>query len=558
MLSREAAKRLVPKANLNIKVLFPYPFTTGNIIDVVKYTDKEATKYDYSALAAHFKADNDLVTLKNVYDFFKYNILYVGDKPKKEYVKLLHSLIEIGEGDCKSFSVGIASILRTLGYTCFYRFAAYERNDFEHVYVVCQIRDQQGLKYIVMDAVPGGGFITEVKYKKKFDMEPEGVAMISGKKYELPFFDYHQNTDGEFGVQLEIEYAKMLLFHHPNNRKAKIWQKDIIGMENAIFSGIHGRNPKIAGMSYEARAAIERAKRLTQPASGDLIVLANRKSIGDGLIPLGDTNSCKENSNTSSNGYWSTSENRWINGSNSSGQSAAYVECFNKIGRDNEMKNGLNQYLDKFAARYIYHFEDGKSLFDNSGVSFETKTKITEHRRLFNDMVDVTKLGYGNMEMWSKLAVGKQTSDRGHGVLTPEYGIQLFKDNPDMGLYDLDEKRIGEPLTITVAICYAIIIAVSGSVAAAMVQVCQKKEPTALGYVEKIIGAGWGAKGKDWQKTGGNTGGGGNNNPPIPPIPPIPPAKTPTFWEQYKKPILITAGVTGAVGAGLLIKNSNS
>lgn len=555
----DEARRLAPPASKEIEwIVKGRGFSTGDIISVLMKADREAAQFDYSVLARKFENPNALVMLRNIYDFVKFEIQYVADEVFREICRLPHTLIATGRGDCKSMALFVGSMLRSLGIKFIYRFAAYDKKDYQHVYVVAYIEDRDGLKAIVIDPVPGGSFITETKFQKSTDRMPDGVGIMRGIEEDAPIgFDYDQWTDGIFTAQLVKASAKDLIKYHPDSPKVKEWKKGIDMIDNALYSGLHGRNPKIAGSGY-FREVIERAKNRSQPACRDFFT-ADPKKIGDPLIPIEDWSACERLRNAQSGGnggYWDTVSNKWVNGVPGGGM-AAYDACINEYSRNapqREMKQMLNENLEKFAARYLYHFCDGSELLDNSGYSFECKTKMTEHRRLFDDLVSITKLSATNMNLWSELGIGRQTAAKGFGVRKASDMIQGFKDHPSEGLYNLDgSPHIGEPITLAILIGYAVIVAISGTVAVAIIQACHGKEPTALSYAPKILAAGWGSQGKDFEKKNGNSGNNGDTDKKTP----IPPAK-PSFFAQNKKPLLIGTGVLAAGGLAAFIMTHDS
>ncbi|MEN9609577.1 MAG: hypothetical protein RLZZ628_391 [Bacteroidota bacterium] len=572
MITLEEAQKLVPSYTDNIIWVHKGKnFTTQNIITAVMIADSESLKYDYSELAKTFTNPNPLVTLKEIYNFVKYNIQYVGDQPYKEFAQRPHNLIKTGKGDCKSYSVLVAALLRELNIKCVYRFVSYDKNtdlthdeeienvNFTHVYIVCTIDTQDGKKNIVIDGVPGGSFVTERPYVKKLDKMPEygvGVKGAGDGAGTKPFFDYTSYTEGEFSLLLIKEHAKELLKHHSDDRQAKYWGQGIDIIENALYEGIHAKS--FVGTN-DFKRLINKASALKMPACGDVIAIQGRKGhrISDGIIPIENMSVCEPYKNQY--GYWDTITNSWVNGSNLQ----SYDDCQRRVIAENSVKEGLNEHLEDFAARYLYNWEDEASLKDNNGVLFETKYKIADHRRLFKDIVDVSKLSPTNMRLWSELGIGQAIAKKGHGVMTPQQGIALLKEHNDLGYYDENGSKIGEPITLTVALVWCIIIAVSGSVAIAFVQALKNKEPTALGYIDKIMGRGWGAAGQDWKKNGDNGSGtnpngggtnpnGGGTNPPIPPILPSPPS----WFQQNKQKIIIGSSVAAAgLTAGFLYKN---
>jgi len=115
-------------------------------------------------------------TLYNIWKFVKNNVKYKPDARGKERVKSPAALFAAGSGDCKSFSIAEAALLRALGFKNIrYRFASYSANgDVTHVYVVCRYNG----KDVIMDAVHSR-FDDEVPYSWKMDKRAK-TASING------------------------------------------------------------------------------------------------------------------------------------------------------------------------------------------------------------------------------------------------------------------------------------------------------------------------------------------------------------------------------------------
>jgi hypothetical protein len=104
----DEARRLAPPASKEVEWIFKgRGFSTSNIIDVLMKADREATHFNYEQLAKRFENPNTLVTLRNLYDFVKFQIAYKGDETYQEICRLPQTLIATGTGDCKSFSLFI-------------------------------------------------------------------------------------------------------------------------------------------------------------------------------------------------------------------------------------------------------------------------------------------------------------------------------------------------------------------------------------------------------------------------------------------------------------------
>lgn len=153
---------------------------TADIITVILEMDARSGNYIYAAAAECLRGKNDMETLKNIWSFVKFNVRYQADKPGNELVKSPGALFDLGHGDCKSFSIAIVALLRTLGFKDIrFRFTSYDRDDFSHVYVVCR----NGGRDVILDAVHSR-FNDEVPYRRKKDIAAiqAGISGISASK----------------------------------------------------------------------------------------------------------------------------------------------------------------------------------------------------------------------------------------------------------------------------------------------------------------------------------------------------------------------------------------
>lgn len=145
---------------------------TAGIIQVILLADGQAAQYT-ETVAPLFVGDDLEETCENIFDFLKKNIRYKKDPSGHEQIKSPGRLWEIKEGDCKSFAVFIASILKNLGVPYVYRFAHYPNGiswdkDVNHVFVVA---DPWGQK-IKIDPVTNY-FDYEEPYTYAEDWDPE-------------------------------------------------------------------------------------------------------------------------------------------------------------------------------------------------------------------------------------------------------------------------------------------------------------------------------------------------------------------------------------------------
>lgn len=89
---------------------------------------------------------------ESIYSYLLNKVRYRIDPPGYQYIKSPARLLSDGIGDCKSFTIFIASCLHCLGIRHTIRFANYYNGDqYTHVYPIAY--DEQG-EPIVLDATP--------------------------------------------------------------------------------------------------------------------------------------------------------------------------------------------------------------------------------------------------------------------------------------------------------------------------------------------------------------------------------------------------------------------
>lgn len=149
--------------------------TTDDIISVIMHADKQAAPFT-AKFAAYLKEThgNDIKSLLyDVWRLLRHDVRYKPDDGHQK-IKSPAQLIKDRVGDCKSYSVFIASVLQNLGIPYVYRYADYDwDNDVNHVYIVAYPNNSAP---IIIDAVhtafneeaPGANYI--------FDMNPRNGA----------------------------------------------------------------------------------------------------------------------------------------------------------------------------------------------------------------------------------------------------------------------------------------------------------------------------------------------------------------------------------------------
>ncbi|MEL6924848.1 MAG: transglutaminase-like domain-containing protein [Bacteroidota bacterium] len=156
---------------------------TDDIISVIKMADGESVALT-SAFAKKFSF-NSRSDFKKLWTFVKRNITYKADTRGHEVIKSPAALWKTGVGDCKSFSIFIASILNNHGIPVKYRFVSYEGQDnVTHVYPVAIWQGRE----IILDAVHTT-FDDEVPYvyKKEYFSQSDQAAAIGYLPTEWSF-----------------------------------------------------------------------------------------------------------------------------------------------------------------------------------------------------------------------------------------------------------------------------------------------------------------------------------------------------------------------------------
>jgi len=140
---------------------------TRDIIQAIMYADNLCAPYTVNLTRALAVASLP-ATCYNIWKFLKDNVKYVEDPDGQQFVKSPGYLIETGQGDCKSYSVAVASCLKNAGIKYYYRFISEDRTkDYHHVYVVVPSPEGE----IVIDCVLDD-FNKENAYEKKRDLAP--------------------------------------------------------------------------------------------------------------------------------------------------------------------------------------------------------------------------------------------------------------------------------------------------------------------------------------------------------------------------------------------------
>lgn len=156
--------------------LFPISGDTEDIVARVLIVFHQS-KNQLKKFAPELKGETIKETCNNIWNWVKENIKYRKDPPGVQWIKTPARLASDGSGDCKSYSVFIASCLYNLGIKGTFRFVSYDKTDPTptHVYVVVKSR---GEEIIIDDVMPA--FNREKAYASKFDYNMTRISTMAG------------------------------------------------------------------------------------------------------------------------------------------------------------------------------------------------------------------------------------------------------------------------------------------------------------------------------------------------------------------------------------------
>lgn len=204
----QIAKSTIPKPD-GKKDLVKERFVTEDIINVIMQADAKAATYT-KEFAKHLKGSSDYQTCFNIWSFLKGHIRYIEDKTPTQDVKSPASLVHSGYGDCKSFSIFTASILKNLGIPYSYRFASYSNSPVPtHVYIIAHT----GKGNVIIDAVwHYYDSEKEFKHKKDYYMSLNYVHGIGAdqKPGRLVIPDIDNLTEGELDLLIAKQNREIL------------------------------------------------------------------------------------------------------------------------------------------------------------------------------------------------------------------------------------------------------------------------------------------------------------------------------------------------------------
>lgn len=146
---------MVAMANMYIskpkfqKIIHHANGNTGDIIEVLMLNAKDSY-LETAAFAKHIKGPTLEDTLRNLWTFVKRNLIYKVDPSGEQWIqrpsRAWHGNKIV---DCKSYSLFIGSVLKSLGIESCFRFVSYSSAKiYTHVYVVVPV---YGKSYYTLD-----------------------------------------------------------------------------------------------------------------------------------------------------------------------------------------------------------------------------------------------------------------------------------------------------------------------------------------------------------------------------------------------------------------------
>lgn len=111
--------------------------TTGDIIEAILKAHREHAS-DYAKISSFFAGGSKRDVARRIYNFLRKNVKYRIESSNRQTVTSPSSLLALGRGDCKHYSLFSAGILQNLGIPFAFRFSSYKTFDRQpqHVFVV--------------------------------------------------------------------------------------------------------------------------------------------------------------------------------------------------------------------------------------------------------------------------------------------------------------------------------------------------------------------------------------------------------------------------------------
>lgn len=185
---------------------------TWDIVSTVLKADKQ-TKKDTEDFSKQFTRDK--AGLRQLWLYVKNNFTYKEDENGQQWIKSPARLFHDKEGDCKSFTIFINSVLQNLKIDYITRFISQNSDkDPTHVYSIAILGDEK----IILDAVYYK-FNEEPRHTKKYDYMTKisylnGVKNFQSELEKVKKFNFAEASEAE---RQEVLIKEMFLIESLNN-----------------------------------------------------------------------------------------------------------------------------------------------------------------------------------------------------------------------------------------------------------------------------------------------------------------------------------------------------
>jgi hypothetical protein len=490
---------------------------TWDIVKVIFDADTKLGKY-MCEFANQF--ESSYAGLYDLWSWVHKNIKYVPDKPGHEKVKDPRVTWSDGNGDCKSFSLFIASVLRCLGIRYKYRFASYDgAKDPTHVYVIASIDKKE----IILDAVHDK-FDDEAGYSKKWDKMQTRISYLHGlqtpavrttkaiptrfqriadaPKQIAPKININLKnlSEGQLTLELLDDQIRILIAHYGD--PDGILQK----ARNIIFQAKRGHfhynntlptgyiDPRLNDLIRQIKQAATKTRisgtpyhigdqEYKRPAAypkncNDMKQTAEYKELYAEYsylmkIPFG--NGGTFNNNGRSRDFY---ENKRY------GELYKYFKAFqddlNSCTLSQEFANLLTNRIDKSAHHMLYEFVTNPN---NQPNAVGTKTIL--HKVGISAMSELAYIDRNNVRIMAENGIMRTNSGiKDINDITPAATLDILK---DAHLYDSPAARIG---VFPLALVTGIILAIGGAITAAAQLQQAMNERKRIEFSSKVNGFG--------------------------------------------------------------------
>lgn len=262
-------------------------YNTGDIVSLVQEVIKTDSD-DTEGLARQFPTTKN--GLMKLFNHAANRFIYTEDPEKNQWVQAPSYLYHISkEGDCKSFTVFLISVIRNMGLKSIVRYVSYGSKDYRHVYPIAILPTGE---QVVMDLAyykqEGGAFGTEKPFFKKKDIIVEGlyklgtvgntkkgvedsIAEMERLLRDIPdsiitdgVGDVTKMSNGQLDKYLMQDRLSAFAMHEKNPLKRKVYLDGVKAFKKGTIAGIGSIESSDFGIKLQQ--FINKANANTTPA----------------------------------------------------------------------------------------------------------------------------------------------------------------------------------------------------------------------------------------------------------------------------------------------------